>query len=394
MTKLHQVIAERLQEFHKTYGKVELDTVSKTLFDNITDLYELAKTEETLSPKGTRKMTKKNVSKIYSTQEEFDAAYHMFNAVLRQDEESRKIMADLAGGTTPGSYHIPTAILPTLADLIEKYGVIRRNADVIQMQARYQKHPVYTAPPAAAMVDEAGVITATDPTAKQADLTAKKAAVLCKLSEELEADAVESMVDRLSILMAMAIAQREDQNAFIGDGTATYGGFTGIVNALQAGATVTAPTGSTTFEDLVFDDFEEMIAKVPTYAENQKWFISKYGYYKSMQRLMNAAGGNAIMDLAKGLTTPQFMGYPVEFTQVLPGADAVPGDVVAVFGDLRYAVAFGDRLRDTSIKLSEERYFEYDQIALKLTTRHAIDVFGTGDADNADGIVMLKLATA
>ena len=71
---------------------------------------------------------------------------------------------------------------------------------------------------------------------------------------------------------------------------------------------------------------------------------------------------------------PTLLGYPVNFVNVLPGASAsTPGDLLAVFGDLRLGCYFGDR-RALNFKTLNELYAENDQIGVVATERIDIKV--------------------
>jgi HK97 family phage major capsid protein len=80
-------------------------------------------------------------------------------------------------------------------------------------------------------------------------LTAKKLAALVTLSSELDEDAIVEMVDYVANEIAWAMASKEDDCAFNGDGTSTYGGMKGVtqlaLDGNHAKAKVTAATGTT-----------------------------------------------------------------------------------------------------------------------------------------------------
>ena len=130
--------------------------------------------------------------------------------------------------------------------------------------------------------------------------------------------------------------------------------------------------------------------KLPLYAQqNAKWYISKAGYWASGARLANAGGGNTVEHLAGGPSTMTFMGYPVVMTQVLNSTlTAQTSTNIAVFGDLRQASMYGSR-RGLSIMVSQDRYFELDQLAIKGTQRFDINVHEVGDASNAGSYIVL-----
>jgi HK97 family phage major capsid protein len=136
--------------------------------------------------------------------------------------------------------------------------------------------------------------------------------------------------------------------------------------------------------------FQGAMAKYIPYAgANPEWYISHAGYHSSMARLKVAGGGNTISDIQAGMR-PEFLGYPVNITQVLPGGLGTTSQTVAYFGDLSFGCAMGDA-RDLTIMQSEHRYFEYDQVGVRATKRWDIQVHGRGTATSGGPIIALKL---
>jgi HK97 family phage major capsid protein len=122
-----------------------------------------------------------------------------------------------------------------------------------------------------------------------------------------------------------------------------------------------------------------------------KWYISKVGFAASMQRLMDAAGGNTIDNLQAGPTGRQFLGYPVVISQVLNttlGAQASTNGL-CYLGNLDLGAMMGSR-RGITIVGSDQRYFEFDQLAVRGTERFDINVHGRGDATDPGPIIQLS----
>jgi HK97 family phage major capsid protein len=135
-----------------------------------------------------------------------------------------------------------------------------------------------------------------------------------------------------------------------------------------------------------------MVGKLPRYAEgNAKWYISKAGYAASMMRLIDAAGGNTIATLQGGANMREFLGYPVVITQVMNSTltAQTSTDGLCYFGDLRQGAAFGNR-RGVSVMVSEHRYMEFDELAIRGTQRFDINVHETGSATVASSLIMLS----
>ena len=202
-----------------------------------------------------------------------------------------------------------------------------------------------------------------------------------------------ALAEDLANEIAYAMALKEDQCGFVGDGTSTYGGIVGVVNAVEAGSIKGAATGNDSFETLDLADFEGAVGKLPEYAEgNAKWYISKAGYWASMARLMNAAGGNTTETLADGTRQKMFLGYPVITSQVMNstlGTDASAPK--AIIGDLRQGATVGDR-RGFTLATSEHNDFESDQIAIRGNQRFDINVHERGTGTAAGALVLVKSA--
>ena len=134
-----------------------------------------------------------------------------------------------------------------------------------------------------------------------------------------------------------------------------------------------------------------MIGKLPQYADDAdaKWYISKAGWAASMMRLIDAAGGNTGAMIA-GTAPKEFLGYPVVLSQkmnaVLTAQTSTYG--LAYLGNLPQAATLGDR-RGITIKSSDQRYIEYDQLVIVGTERYDINVHDVGSSSAAGPMVML-----
>jgi HK97 family phage major capsid protein len=299
-----------------------------------------------------------------------------------------------------GGVLVPDVLESAIIDLRETYGVFRQNAKVVPMTSDTSMWPRRVSGLTAYFVGEGNAegstnsVTASTPGMDGVKLTARKLAALSLFSSEVGEDAVISIGDFLTNEIAYAMAVKEDQCGFVGDGTSTYGGINGVVNAVAAGGIVTAASTHTGFGTITLTDFEAVIGTLPQYAlANAKWYISQYGFATCMQRLLDAAGGNTMVNLQAGVQK-QFLGFPVVISQVLnstAGADA--SKPKAIFGDLSMGAYLGDR-RGITVRQSDQRYFEYDQIGIIGTERFDINVHDVGTASVAGSVVVLKSAAS
>ena len=294
-----------------------------------------------------------------------------------------------------GGFLVPDELSRNLIRLRESRGVFPQYANRVPMGADIIRVPRLLTDVTAYWVGEATEITASDATLGDAELMARKIGALTKVSSELDEDAVVQIGDMLTTSMAYAMADKIDDAGFNGDGTSTYGGVLGLKNALDSNAIQDAASGNTGAVTLDLDDFENAIGKCGMYpGASNKWYMHSAVYYASAFRLMNAAGGNDNITLADGVRRPMFMGYPVVFTQVMTSTTgASVSTILAYFGDLRLSSSYGVR-RSARTEISTERYFELDQIGVKMTERVAILNHERGDTIRTRPIVALKTAAS
>ncbi len=289
---------------------------------------------------------------------------------------------------TAGGALVPDEFDSALIDLREQYGAFRRNARVVPMMRDVKNIGRRTSGLTAYFMGEAGAPTEAEKTWDIVSLTARKLMTLTRVSAELDEDILISLADDLAYEIAYAFANKEDDCGFNGDASATYGGITGVRESLKgldgtianiAGLVVASGSGyGTSYDSIGLADFNKLVGKLPQYADGRaKWYCHRFFWAAVMQRLATAAGGVTSENI-EGKHQQTFLGYPVEIVQVMPKVSAT-SQVVCLFGDLRLAARFGDR-RQTTISMSEHRYFDTDEIGVKGTERFDIVVHDVGNA--------------
>ena len=299
---------------------------------------------------------------------------------------------------TAGGYLVPEEFEAAVIDLREQYGVFRANTRVIPMSSDTLVVPRITGDLSTFYLGENTEITASDKTFDQVQLTAKKLCALNRHSTELAEDAAVSIAELLVQDFAWNFALAEDNAGFTGDGTSTFGGIFGAAVKIDDGnhtaSVFDTATGNIAFSDLLLTEFESCLGLLPQFASiSPAWYISRVGFYASMARLMDAAGGNTIDTIAGG-TALQFLGVPVRISQVLNSATGDETSTVkCLVGDLRLASTLGDR-RGLTARTTTERYFEFDQIGIQAIQRYDINVHDLGDNTDAGPLVALKTASS
>ena len=298
-------------------------------------------------------------------------------------------IANIEGNNSAGGFLVPEEFENAIVTLREQFGVIRNHARVVPMSSDIKRMPRRASNLSASFVGEASIASQSNETFDQINLVAKKSMVLTKFSSELSEDAVINFADDLAGEMAYAQAKLEDNCAFIGDSTSTYGGITGLATAVGA-AGVT--TGASTAGAITLAEIQGAFALLPQYADNAnaKIFCHKAVWNSVFLRLAYVSGGNNAVDLLTGSGQLSFAGYPVVLTQAMNSTTG-NGSIVCHFGDASQGIFFGDR-RTTSVDFSNAALnsFEADMLCYRSTTRWDLVCANVGDATNAGSIVTLK----
>jgi len=324
------------------------------------------------------------------------AAFFRHEKSLEWCRENGVIIQKAASETvgSSGGFLVPNEFNQAIIDLREEYGTFRRSCRLIPMGSDSMTIPRRAGGLTAYFPGENGEITASDKSWGQVNLNAKKLAALSRLSTELAEDAVISIADDLASEMAYAFAQKEDDCGWNGTGTSSYGGITGvrtrIIDGTHTASVVDGASGHDTFAEIDAPDLANVMGKLPKYAERSaKWYCSQVAWAVVFQRLIAAAGGTSMADLTGGKPNRSYLGYPVEIDQSLPTSTGDLSDVAMLFfGDLSLAATMGER-RGITVKMSEERYFEFDQIGVQATERIDINVHDLGDNSTAGPLIAL-----
>lgn len=319
------------------------------------------------------------------------------NAAARErcmHKKGFEVRVQTEGVNTGGGFVVPTEMENTIIDLREQYGNARRNARIVPMSSDHMIIPRRSGGVTAYFIGETTEITASDKSWNQVELTARKLGALTRMSSDLNEDAVINMADDLADEMAYAFAVKEDQCAIDGTGAATYGGMIGVrvkmIDGNHAASYVDNSAGADNWSEITDALLLGVMAALPLYARPRaKWHCSPLAKVAVFDRLILAAGGATMRERVDGTYKAQYMGYPIEEWPAMPSVDAgaaLNNQIMLFFGDYGMAATLGTR-RGITIKRSEERYIELDQIAIQATERFCIVNHDIGDATNRGPVV-------
>ena len=297
------------------------------------------------------------------------------------------------GNNSLGGFLVPDELEQSIIDLRAEYGKFRANTRVLNMSRDTLLINRRAGGLTAYAVGEGSSITESDNTFDQVSLIAKKFGALTKYSRELAEDAVVNLGDYIAGEVAYAFANKEDDAGFNGDGTSTYGGIVGLKNSVGSAGVKTGSGNA--YSELTLPDLTGTVGLAPEYVFSRstpKWYMSTQFYHTVVLDLLADAGGNTNLTLAGGVAVPSLFGYEVVLADVLPKTEA-NSQICAYFGALDLGATMGDR-RPTEIAVSEDRYFENDQIGVRGTTRFDINCHDVGDSSAAGAVVALKTAAS
>ncbi len=303
----------------------------------------------------------------------------MGNADARQwcRDKGIELRVQTEGINVAGGFVVPSVMERAIIDLREEYGNARRNCRILPMSSDHTVIPRRHSGVSATFIGETTAITPGDKSWSQVELTAKKLGALTRISSDLNEDAIINIADDLAQEMAYAFSVKEDECCIDGDGTLTYGGMTGIrkkmIDGVHVGSYVLAITTGNTWLTIDDADLMLMMQVIPKYARaNSKWHCSPAAKVAVFDRLARAGSGNTTITLSEAALT-KFNGYPIEEWPAMPTTTGTMTDeIMILLGDMRLSTTFGDR-RGIVIKVSDQRYIEYDQIGIQATERFCIN---------------------
>lgn len=287
-----------------------------------------------------------------------------------------------------GGALVPQEFAPQLIWLTEQYGAAKRLANVVPMSSESKAYPRKTGIASMTPIAENGTISVSDNNYGNVTLTAKKYGVLFKVSNELFNDSAISVSDDIANSIAEAEAIAIDQAYFLGDGSGTYANQVGLALALPSAAYITAAA----WASITKDHFASLMGAVENVnAARLSFACSRQFFVQVMMRLDKAS--SQFKDISTGnLGGGTFMGYPVQFVQVMPTVSAASSThFPCYFGDFVGGSMIGDR-QMLSIASSEQFYFDSDSIAVRGTSRFNVNIHGDGRGSTYGPICGFKTA--
>lgn len=171
-----------------------------------------------------------------------------FKALVRREKsnEDHQILKGLSEGTAAdGGNLVPVPLYNEVMRLLPDIAIMRRLAEVIPMTSKTLEIPTQTTEPQAYWIGERQTKTTTSVEFGKITLTANKLVARVLMSEELNDDAIVSLVPWITRRFAEAIATKEDQAFFTGSGSGQPKGIN------QESLTSISAGGNLTFDKVI-----------------------------------------------------------------------------------------------------------------------------------------------
>jgi HK97 family phage major capsid protein len=289
--------------------------------------------------------------------------------------------AALDATTTP----LPTVYVPTVVELIWKYGQARQYGTVYPLGAGTVKLPRLQAGEdqfGFIGIGTAGMSQSVPERRVIAELitfTANKAGGLIRIPTELEEDTFIPLGQFLARYIARQLAKLEDKTMFLADGTSTYANITGVGPYCVANTAYLQQlrSGKTKSTDATINDFRAMRALI-----NPAALVDDPAYYMhpSMEAMLvtfNTIGQPLIYRPAVGPQPATLDGFPIRWVGILQPYStlASASAFIAMFGALSYWY-LGER-GAPRIEVSREVFFATDEIAMRALERFDVEGMAT-----------------
>lgn len=304
-------------------------------------------------------------------------------------KDNGHLKANAEGTESAGGYTVPVITSPDLIYLREQFGVARRLTKNWGMSGDTLLVPNMTGSATVYHVGENTAITTSDFVFDQVLLQTVKLAAVNPVSRELSEDTIINYAATAARDFATKLAQQEDIDCFMGDGTATYGGITGVLQAVykvepttkvNIASLVLADAGSVAANKPTLANLRTMVGKIKQYPGINPVFVChRQFWYDCIAPLLDTLNGNTIGDIQNAYRQqPTLYGYPVVWSQVMPRG-VTASTPLMFFADLQLGAAFGDR-RGITIEMSDQQRFLEDQYLYKATERFAFKCFDVGNS--------------
>lgn len=255
---------------------------------------------------------------------------------------STKELTTDSTGSPYGGYAVDSELSAEIRHLTTEYGVARREMTTITLSKNSYDANSLTTDVTVFWTDEGSQIDSTQVVLGQDSLELKKLAAIVAITSELIEDEEVDLFGFIAGRVAEGFAKAEDEAFFKGDGSATYGSFTGILEAGDVNS-VTLASGSTAFSNVTADKLLDMQDETPQGAQaNAKYFLNRT--ILSYIRKLKDSEDNYIFQAPSEGMPGTIWNKPYVLVEAMPDKDdSAAGEPFIIYGDLRRGCILGTK---------------------------------------------------
>jgi HK97 family phage major capsid protein len=268
-------------------------------------------------------------------------------------------------GSGTGVDFVPTSVIPEISYLLTQGSVARQHAKVINGVDRNLTLTKRNGTSTAVFTNASSVnkddvaVTPSIFGESKVTLSPQQISVLGRVSEKLLYQSAINVAEMVAIDMTEQCGILEDNACLKGDGSAAFGGITGLVNASIPSVSVAVGSLSN-FDQLL--DLQASVHESVYNSQSAKYYMSGAILQKFRAKKASTSGVYFYDPASNSFT---INGYPVVIWHRMDNTVAANKNI-AFFGDMSKALTIGVG-REMSIKVDMSRYFDSNQAAFRLT---------------------------
>jgi len=312
--------------------------------------------------------------------------------------------------TASGQALSPVGYDADLHQLLNAYGVCRKTARAVNMTSDRTLRPKATGDLTVYYPEDGGAGTESSKTFSNVQLVAKMGMVITKMSKALTQDSAINVADDAGRDIVRAVAKQEDNSLFNANGNGAANGYIpqtqGILHQIGGGgASAATPwlqtsetatnsrvllSAGTTPLAVTLAEITNLMALPGNFVGLMPAFhCTRQIAHAVLTRLAASVGGIQPLQLEGLGTVPSFLGAPIIYNNVMSTSMATGAKrQLMVYGDISLAADFGDRM-GLAVEISDQRYWDENNIGVKGTVRHDINVHELGSTSTAGPLAVL-----
>lgn len=301
----------------------------------------------------------------------------------------RAAAGQTSDATAPGGVLVPTITYDKVARIVEEASIIRNIATVVPMSSNTMVMPTRSSGPSVSwLADQQILANKTSVMFENPTLSSKTLMAIDEVSAELDEDSIVALEPFFAQMFAEAVGKEENKQAF--NSTTPFTGVSNDTNitSVQMGSNA-LPSGFSrvSHSDLINLQYtaDPKVIHKGTFIMHPDAFKECVGLKDSNGRPIYASawygGGPSTGADAGDRPEPQqaapavLLGRPAYLTETMP-SDGTNNTIFGVYGDFS-KFAFGDR-KQMTIDWSDQVYYEYGNLALRVRERIAMKTLITG----------------